>query len=116
MKKIILLVVLSFGLGNLAFAADDGATKYTFADIRRGQEILTADDNYMNRMSSTEIAIRMASVTADKTVQDLKALYAANVLEWTDAEKAQITKLVTANKDRLATIQHLLPAEVTFEK
>ncbi len=116
MKKIMLLMALILGLGNLAYAADNGATTYTFADIKRGQEILTADDNYMNRMSAAEIAIRTSSVTADKTVQDLKALYSANILEWTEAEKAQITALIAANKDRLAAIQHLLPAEVTFIK
>ncbi len=116
MKKIILLMALISGLGNLAYAADDGVTAYHFADIKRGQEILTADDNYMNRMSAAEIAIRTSSVTADKTVQDLKALYAANILEWTEAEETQILELIAANEDRLATIQHLLPAEIIFIK
>lgn len=116
MKAIILLITVSLGLGNLSFADEPAATRYTFATTKQSRDILTADDNYMNRMSVAEIAIRTSSVTADKTAEDLKALYAANILEWTEAEKAQITELVAANKARLATIQHLLPAEITFIK
>jgi len=124
MKMINLLIALRFGLifglsfalGNLAFATDGGATEYSFSDRERGQQILTADDNYMNRMSAAEIAIRTSSVTADKTVQDLKKLYQASVLDWSKAEIAHITALVSANKKKLTSLQHLLPAEVTFIK
>ncbi len=122
MKKIILLMALSFGLAfsfgqaGLSQAADIAATKYSFAHIKAGQAILTADDNYMNRMSAAEIAIRTRSEVADKSVADLKALYMNNILEWTEAEKAQISKLVADNRDRLSQIQHLLPAEITFIK
>ncbi len=122
MKKIILLIAFgfgltfSFGLAGLSQASDIAATKYSFAHIKTAQAILTADDNYMNRMSAAEIAIRTRSEVADKSVADLKALYMDNILEWTEAEKAQISQLVADNRDRLSQIQHLLPAEITFIK
>lgn len=113
MKNIILLVALSIGLGSMGNAAE---TKFMFADVKSGQKILTADDNYFNRMSPAEIAIRSLSSTADKTTHDLKAQYKANVLEWTDQEKDQITQLVADNRERLSKINHLLPDEVVFIK
>ncbi len=97
-------------------AVAESETSFTFADVKTGQDILTADDNYMNRMAPAEIAIRTRSTTADKTARDLKALYRANVLAWTAAEKQQIAELIAQNRQRLARIDHLLPAEVTFIK
>jgi hypothetical protein len=91
-------------------------TQFVFADVKTGQAILTANDNYFNRMSAAEIAIRSRSTTADKSADDLKAQYAANVLDWTDQEKAQITKLVADSRKRLNEIAPLLPAEIIFIK
>ena len=113
MKRFLLLLTLPFCTSPLAHAAE---TAFTFANVKTGQTILTADDNYMNRMGAAEIAIRTGSTTADKTAADLKAQYKANVLEWTPAEKKQISDLVAANQERLDLIEHLLPKKVTFIK
>ncbi|PCI49331.1 MAG: hypothetical protein COB49_04920 [Alphaproteobacteria bacterium] len=110
MKSILTMVFV------LGFFSLSHATEFKFANIKTGQEILTAEDNYFNRMSPAEIAIRTLSQTADKTVRDLKAQYRANVLEWTDQEKDQITQLVADNRERLDRINHLLPAEIIFIK
>lgn len=112
--KLIIIMALSMAIFSLSHASE--TTEFTFADIRTGQDILTANDNYMNRMSPAEIAIRTHSTTADKTAHDLKAQYRANILEWTEAEKAQITQLVADNRERLARINHLLPRQVIFIK
>ncbi|VAV93013.1 hypothetical protein MNBD_ALPHA02-1224 [hydrothermal vent metagenome] len=113
MKKTSLLFFFLIMMIHPAWASE---TQFVFADIKTGQAILTADDNYFNRMSAAEIAIRSRSATATKTADDLKAQYAANVLEWTDQEKAQITQLVADNRKKLNGIASLLPAKVIFIK
>lgn len=120
MKKSLFLLICSFSIMTIAGCSEQQPqqkkTSFTFADVTQGQEVLTADDNYFNRMAPAEIAIRMNSTTADKTASDLRALYQNNVLAWTEAEKAQITALVAKNQAKLDQINHLLPAEVTFIK
>lgn len=112
--KLIIIMALSMGIFSLSHASE--TTEFTFADIKTGQDILTGNDNYMNRMSPAEIAIRTLSTTADKITDDLKAQYKANILEWTEEEKAQITQLVAENRERLDKINHLLPPEIIFIK
>ena len=111
MKIIIFLMVLVYEMISLS-----QATEFTFADVKTGQDILTANDNYFNRMSPAEIAIRSLSTVADKSADDLKAQYKANVLEWSAAEKAQITQLVADNRERLDRLNHLLPDKVVLIK
>lgn len=120
MKKIIILlalylglVSLNIGIFSLTYAAEPS---FIFADVKSGQAILTANDNYFNRMSQAEIAIRSQSTTADKTPHDLMNQYQENVLEWTEAEKKHITALVANNHEKLNTINHLLPEQVIFIK
>jgi len=72
MKIMMFLLAFNFALGGLSHAFEGSSTQFTFASVMTGQEILTADDNYFNRMSPAEIAIRTLSTTADKTVNDLK--------------------------------------------
>lgn len=115
MKKHWILIVCFITAG-FSYAADSPTPKFTFASIKTGQDILSANDNYMNRMSPAEIAIRAFSTSADKTANDLKSLYKANVLTWTDAEKAQLTTLVTNLQGKLKGINHLLPEEIIFVK
>ncbi len=111
-----IIVIVAFYGAMFCLSHASGATEFIFADIKTGQDILTADDNYMNRMSRAEISIRTFSRTTDKTAHDLKVQYKANVLEWTRQEKAQITKLVADNRERLTRINNLLPAQVIFIK
>ena len=113
MKKTPLLFFFLIMMIRPAWATE---TQFVFANIKTGQTILTADDNYFNRMSAAEIAIRSRSATTTKTADDLKAQYAANVLDWTDQEKVQITKLVAGNREILNGIAPLLPAKIIFIK
>ncbi len=116
LTKILILLAIYIGISLSTYAADHPKINFTFATIKAGQDILTADDNYFNRMSPAEIAIRSLSPKADKTASDLKAQYKDNVLAWTDEEKTQIRTLLSQNKIPLDKISHLLPPEIIFVK
>lgn len=92
------------------------ATEYKFADIETGIKILSADDEFLTTMNPIEIALRVGSPSADKTIDDLKAHYAANVIEWPESEKALMKALLVTHKKKLAKIEHLLPETVYFIK
>lgn len=116
LNRILITLILYLGISLPINAADAPKTDFTFATIKTGQDILTANDNYFNRMSPAEIAIRSQSPKADKTASDLKAQYRDNILEWTDEEKTQIRLLLSQNKMRLNKISHLLPSEIILVK
>ncbi len=92
------------------------ATNFKFATPQQAIEILTADDEYLKDMKKIEIALRIGSPSADKTIDDLKAYYAANVIEMPAAEKAIMKALIVTNKKKLAKISHLLPDTIYFIK
>ena len=92
------------------------ATDFTFASKEKAIEILTADDEYLSNMQPIEIALRVGSPTADKTIEDLKIHFTENVSEWPAAEKAQIKALLVTHKKKLEKIFHLLPDTVYFVK
>ncbi|MBT5766957.1 MAG: hypothetical protein P8H57_07310 [Emcibacteraceae bacterium] len=108
--------IFSF-LGTIALTLSPlSATEYKFADIETGIKILSDDDEFLTAMNPIEIALRVGSPTADKTIEDLKAHYAANVIEWPEAEKALMKALLVTHKKKLAKIEHLLPETVYFIK
>lgn len=92
------------------------ATDYKFATKETAIRILTADDEYLTNMKPIEIALQIGSPTADKTIDDLKAFYAANVIEWPEAEKELMKALLVTQKKKLAKIAHLLPKTVYLIK
>ena len=92
------------------------ATDYKFADTETAIKILTANDEFLTMMNPIEIALRVGSPVADKTIEDLKAHYRDNVIEWPAAEKALMKALLVTHKKKLAKIAHLLPDTVYFIK
>ena len=92
------------------------ATDYKFADKETAIKILTANDEYLASMKPIEIALRVGSPTADKTMEDLKAHYAANVIDYPAAEKALMKALLVTHKKKLEKIAHLMPDTVYFIK
>lgn len=90
------------------------AVEFKFADAEKAKEILLAQDDYFNRLSAAEIAIRMNSVTADKTAADLKAQYEANITDWAPEDIAQFEAVLEANWASFERIAHLLPDTVYF--
>lgn len=111
--KFVLLTVVgmvSF-ISNTVFATD-----YKFADKETAIKILTANDEYLTSMKAIEIALRVGSPSADKTMDDLKAHYAANVLDYPEAEKALMQALLVTHKKKLEKIAPLMPDSVYFIK
>src|SRR5210317_1788209 len=92
--------IFSF-LGTIALTLSPlSATEYKFADIETGIKILSDDDEFLTAMNPIEIALRVGSPTADKTIEDLKAHYAAYVIEWPEAEKALMKALLVTHKKK----------------
>ena len=108
---IVMLTVIILFILNPAWATD-----YKFADKETAINILTKDDEYLSNMKPIEIALQTGSTTANKTIEDLKAHYAANVIEWPEAEKALMKALLITHKKKLEKISHLLPDTVYFIK
>jgi len=92
------------------------ATEYKFASKAQAIKILTANDEFLTSMNANEIALRVGSPTVDKTIDDLKAHYTANVIVWPESEKALMKALLVTHKKKLAKIAHLLPDTVYFIK
>lgn len=88
------------------------AVEFEFASAEKAAEILAAQDQYYERLSPAEIAIRMQSQTADKTAADLKAQYVANVLDWSDADKAAWQPVIDAAEKALSPYDKDLPEVV----
>ncbi len=112
LKSVILAMV-----GMISFISTSvQASEFKFADKETAIKILTADDEYLTSMKPIEIALQVDSPTADKTIEDLKAFYAANVIEWPEAEEAIMKALLVTHKKKLEKIEHLLPETVYFIK
>lgn len=115
MSKVIKIILVLVGV--ISFITGPSiATEYKFADKETAIKILTADDEYLTTMKPIEIALQIGSPTADKTIEDLKAHYAANVINWPEAEVALMKALLVTHKKKLEKIEHLLPDTVYFIK
>lgn len=90
------------------------AVEFKFADAEKAKEILLAQDDYFNRLSAAEIAIRLGSVTADKTAKDLKAQTEANITDWAAEDIVQFEAVIEANWASIERIAHLLPDTIYF--
>jgi len=110
MQKLTTFVATVF-IGFLGLSRAE-ALEYKFATPEEAAAILTAEDNYFNRMSPAEIAIRMESATSDKTWGDLSDQYAANARAWTEEEKADVKAALDANWDRFMRVAGLLPETI----
>ena len=112
LKLFIIAITTIFAL----IASPALATEYKFANKEQAVRILTANDEFLTSMNANEIALRVGSPTVDKTLDDLKAHYAANVIEWPESEMALMKALLVTHKKKLAKISHLLPEKVYFIK
>lgn len=92
------------------------ATEYRFATQQEGRDILMGEEAWFAGLGSAEIAIRMESPVPDKTAQDLKTFYAAEILAWTPEEIAAQRAVIDELGATLAPWTHLLPDTVWFVK
>ena len=81
-----------------------------FASRKQGSAIMTSRDDYVSRMSRFDRMLRLKS-TRPVSEREYLDFVAANVLEWTDADKARLKPLL--QKLRAATQQYRLPLPST---
>lgn len=112
MKNSLLVTTIFFIFSSLSAHA----VEFKFADAEKAREILLAQDDYFNRMSPAEIAIRVRSPEADKTVADLKAQYSENLFDWSAEEIAQYRQIIEENRALWEPLEHLLPETVYYIK
>lgn len=96
----------------LVLSTGASATEFKFATFEEGREILLGDDEWYAALGPAEIAIRLASETADKSVSDLKALYGMEVLDWSEDDKAAWKKVIKSQRIIVDTWADLLPPTV----
>lgn len=96
--------------------AATSTVEFRYASVEKGREILLGEDEWYAHLGDAEIAIRLESITPDKTVDDLKKLYAEQVLAWSEEEIAATRKVIARNLPRLRVYDHLLPDTVWLIK
>lgn len=101
--------------GLLALAANAEAQTFRPATANEGVDIVTADDAYMRGLTPSDLSIRLQTRDTVTSTQ-LKTVYAAGVTAWGEAETVRLDAMVERNKDKLATLNAWLPAQVLFIK
>lgn len=92
-----------------------GGVVFRFAGLDDGAAVLTREDLYTAQIQAREAGIRAqdANVT---TFEGMRAPYAGDVLEWTDAEREALTEAMLSVVDKVSLIDSLLPEEVLLVK
>ena len=80
---------------------------YHFATLSEGQQLLAANDEYYNSMSQSNIDWRMRRTGA--SLDELKAFAQTCVRDFSDEEKAAITRAVTFIEAKLNAMGASLP-------
>jgi hypothetical protein len=113
MKYLILLFVIFTFCNQLVYAqiklGDD--TIVSFATIDEGKKILTAQDDFVRRMSPFDRAARMRT---DREVSEKEYLgfVGKNVLAWSDAQKQKITSALQSIRAKLEDMSLPFPTKV----
>src|SRR5687767_5907704 len=86
-------------------------TTLAFATAAEARDILTARDDFVERLSPFD---RQARLNTDQAVSEVEYLdfVAKNVRDWSDAERAKIETAVAAIQPRLAALKLPLPATI----
>lgn len=90
------------------------ATDFVPATPAEAAAALTADDDFMRALTPSDLSVRLKKESA--TVDELRVLYAASTLAWTEAEKARLTASVARQRAGLDKIAKWLPPRVAFAK
>jgi hypothetical protein len=99
----------------VSFAASAHAQTFRVASANEAIDIVSADDAYMRNLTPADLSIRL-QLRDGGTSEQLKAVYAAGVTVWSEAETARLTALVERNRDKLASLSAWLPESVLFIK
>ena len=105
MKKVFLLIFICISWTHLSYAQIRLGSNITvaFATIDEGKQILTAQDDFVRRMSPFDRAARMKT-DRDVSEKEYLEFVGKNVLAWSNAEKQKIT---SAFQDIQETIEAL---------
>lgn len=99
----------------VSFAASASAQTFRVAAANEAIDIVTADDAYMRNLTPADLSIRL-QLRDGGTTEQLKAVFAAGVTVWSEAETARLAALVERNREKLATLTAWLPESVLFIK
>jgi hypothetical protein len=103
-----LLVALSS-----TWATTARATTFEFATVEQGRAIIAARDEYMQRLSPLERALKAKS-EAPVSEENFLKLLAAAVQPWPDADRAVVQEALEAIRPKLAELSLPLPNTVLF--
>jgi hypothetical protein len=92
-------------------AAEIGGVTFRFAGQDAGGEVLARRDEYTAELQPREIAIRAQDAGASDW-QAVADAYRADVMTWTDDQKAAMRDALSDLEERIAIVAPLLPEEV----
>ncbi len=104
-----LLLALWFARFESAYAE----TAFEFATVEQGRAIITARDEYVQRLSPLERALKMKSEAAVSEAEFLQRL-AATIQPWPESERAAVQAALDSIRPRLAELNLPLPDTVVF--
>ena len=89
------------------------APPFGFATVEEGRAILTARDEYIQRLGANERALKAKSETPVSEPDFLKLL-ASTVLAWSDADRASVQAALEAIRPQLGEFKLPMPYTVVF--
>ena len=96
-----------------SFESAHAATAFEFATVEQGRAIITARDEYVQRLTPLERALKMKSEAAVSEAEFLQRL-AASIQPWPESERAAVQAGLDSIRPRLAELNLPLPATVVF--
>ncbi len=96
-----------------SFESSHAATAFEFATVEQGRAIITARDEYVQRLSPLERALKMKSEAAVSEAEFLKRL-AASIQAWPESERAAVQAALESIRPRLTELNLPLPPTVVF--
>ncbi len=95
------------------FESAHAATAFEFATVEQGRAIITARDEYVQRLSPLERALKGKSEAAVSEAEFLQRL-AATIQSWPESERAAVQAALDSLRPRLVELNLPLPATVVF--
>lgn len=88
-----------------------GHADLQFATVEQARELLTARDDFIERLSPFDRAARLKT-DADVTEQEYLGFVARNAMDWSDAEREKLQTIVAAVAPRIAALKLPLPPTI----
>ncbi len=114
MKKFYLIVAILFVFLHSLCHAEillDNNTSFIFATVSEGKQVLTTRDDFVQRMSPFDRAVRMKT---DREVSEKEFIdfVGRNVLAWAENEKQKVKSAFQGIRARLAMVSMLFPKTI----